>query len=96
MILGASPDSVAKQAKFKAKYELPFTLLADKDHAVAEAYGAWQEKTMLGRKYMGVVRSTAIIDPQGKVALTFPKVSSASEHPVEVEAALKELRGGRT
>ena len=82
-----------KQAKFKAKYELPFTLLADKDHAIAEAYGAWQEKSMLGRKYMGVVRSTAIIDPQGKVARTFPKVSSASEHPSEVEAALKELRG---
>ena len=50
---------------------------------------------MLGRKYMGVVRSTVIIDPQGKVARTFPKVSSASEHPSEVEAALKELRGGR-
>lgn len=51
---------------------------------------------MLGRKYMGVVRSTAIIDPQGKVARTFPKVKSAADHPLEVEAALKELRGGRT
>ena len=95
MILGASPDSVAKQAKFKAKFELPFTLLADEDHAIAESYGAWQQKTMLGRKYMGVVRSTAIIDPQGKVARTFEKVKDAAGHPAEIEAALKELRGAR-
>ena len=90
MILGASPDSVEKQAKFKAKFELPFTLLADKDHAIAEAYGAWQEKSMLGKKYMGVARTTVIIDPNGKVVRVFPKVSPA-EHPAEVEAALKEL-----
>ena len=95
MILGASPDAVAKQAKFKAKFELPSTLLADEDHAIAEAYGAWQQKTMLGRKYMGVVRSTAIIDPQGKVARTFEKVKDAAEHPAEVETALKVLRGSR-
>jgi len=95
VILGASPDSVAKQAKFKAKYELPFTLLADTDHAIAEAYGAWQLKKFLGKEYMGVVRSTAIIDPQGNVARTFEKVKDAAAHPAEVEAALKELRGGR-
>lgn len=92
MILGASPDSVAKQAKFKAKYELPFSLLADKDHAIAEAYGAWQLKKFMGREYMGVTRSTFIIDPTGKVAKVFPKVSDAGSHPSEVEAALKSLR----
>lgn len=95
MILGASPDSVAKQAKFKAKYELPFTLLADKDHAIAEAYGAWQLKKFMGREYMGVVRSTVIIDPEGKVARTFPKVGDAGAHPAEVETALKEHRADR-
>ena len=93
MILGDSPDSVEKQAKFRAKYQLPFTLLADKDHAIAEAYGAWQEKSMMGKKYMGVVRSTVIIDPHGTVAHVFPKVSDSSSHPAEVLAAIKELRG---
>ena len=93
MILGDSPDSVAKQARFKAKFELPFTLLADEDHAIAEAYGAWQLKKFMGREYMGVVRSTVIIDPDGKVARHFEKVENAGEHPAEVEAALNELRG---
>ena len=94
MILGDSPDSVEKQAKFKAKYELPFTLLADKDHAIAELYGAWQEKSMLGKKYMGVVRSTYIIDPKGNVTRVFPRVGDASTHPAEVEKALNELKSG--
>ena len=93
MILGASPDSVEKQAKFKAKFSLPFTLLADKDHAIAESYGAWQQKSMMGKKYMGVVRSTVIIDPDGKVAHVFPKITDAGLHPAEVLAVLKELRG---
>ena len=91
MILGDSPDSVEKQAKFKAKYNLPYTLLADADHAIAGAYGAWQEKTLVGKKYMGVVRSTFIIDPNGKVARVFEKVKDAGAHPAEVEAALEEL-----
>ena len=95
MILGSSPDSVAKQAKFKAKFELPYALLADEDHAIAEAYGAWQLKKFMGREYMGVVRSTVIIDPEGKVARHFEKVGNAGEHPAEVEAALRELRGLR-
>ena len=94
MVLGDSPDSVEKQAKFKEKYRLPFTLLADKDHAIAEAYGAWQEKSMVGKKYMGIVRSTVIIDPQGKVARVFPKVKDAGSHPAEIEAALTELESG--
>lgn len=93
MILGDSPDSVEKQAKFKTKFRLPFILLADKDHAIAEAYGAWQEKSMMGKKYMGIVRSTVIIDPQGKVRRVFAKVKDAGVHPAEVLAVLKELRG---
>lgn len=93
VILGASPDTVKKQAAFKAKYGLPFTLLADQDHAIAESYGAWQLKKFMGREYMGVVRSTFIIDPAGKVGHVFPKVPDAAAHPGEVEAALSALRG---
>ena len=93
-MLGDSPDSVEKQAKFRQKYRLPFTLLADKDHRVAEAYGAWQQKSMMGKKYMGIVRSTVIIDPQGKVARIFEKVKDAASHPAEIENALRELESG--
>jgi peroxiredoxin Q/BCP len=94
IVLGDSLDSVEKQAKFKKKYDLPFTLLADKDHKIAEAYGAWQEKSMMGKKYMGIVRSTVIIDPQGKVARVFEKVKDAESHPAEVTDALAELQAG--
>ena len=83
-----------KQADFKKKYNLPFTLLADKDHKIAESYGAWQEKSMMGKKYMGIVRSTVIIDPQGKVAHVFEKVKDAASHPAEVGDALTELESG--
>ena len=62
--------------KFAGKYDLGFTLLADADHAVAENYGAWVEKSMYGKKYMGVQRATFIIDPEGKIAKVFPKVSA--------------------
>jgi peroxiredoxin Q/BCP len=85
---------VEKQAHFKKKYNLPFTLLADTDHQIAEAYGAWQEKSMMGKKYMGIVRSTVIIDPQGKVARVFEKVKDAAAHPAEVGDALTELESG--
>jgi peroxiredoxin Q/BCP len=85
---------VQKQADFRKKYNLPFTLLADKDHQIAEAYGAWQEKSMMGKKYMGIVRSTVIIDPQGKVARVFEKVKDAATHPAEVADALTELESG--
>jgi peroxiredoxin Q/BCP len=71
VILGVSPDPVKSHQKFKAKYELPFTLLADTDHAVAEQYGVWKEKSMYGRKYMGVDRTTFIIDAAGKIAKIF-------------------------
>ena len=66
-VLGVSPDSAESHRKFKEKYDLPFTLLADPDHEVSELYGVWQEKTYAGRKYMGVVRSTFVIAPDGTV-----------------------------
>ena len=74
VVLGVSPDGEASHAKFKAKLSLPFTLLSDPDHAVAEAYGAWGEKSMYGKQYMGIVRSTVVIDAAGKVKAVFPKV----------------------
>ena len=87
VVLGVSPDGVASHQKFKKKYELPFTLLADEDHAVAEAYGAWGEKSMYGRKYFGVLRKTYIIDARGKIAWVFDKVKPRG-HAAEVLAAL--------
>jgi peroxiredoxin Q/BCP len=92
VILGASPDTVKKQAKFREKYDLPFTLLADVDHAIAEAYGVWKLKKFMGREYMGVERSTVLIDPSGRVARAFEKVSAA-DHPAEVAEAIEELAG---
>ena len=67
-VLGVSPDDVASHGKFKTKYGLPFTLLADPDHHVAEKYGVWSERSSYGKKYMGINRSTFIIDPEGNVA----------------------------
>jgi peroxiredoxin Q/BCP len=89
-VLGISPDEVPAIQKFAAKYDLDFTLLADADHAVAEAYGAWGEKSMYGKKYMGVTRSTFIVDPDGKMARVFPKVSP-KKHDDLVLKALGEL-----
>lgn len=74
VVLGISRDGQESHAKFRAKHELPFTLLSDPDHAVAEAYGAWREKTMYGKKVMGIVRSTVVIDANGKVKAVFPNV----------------------
>ena len=90
VILGASPDTVKAQAKFKEKFSFPFALLADKDHALAESYGVWKEKSMYGRKYMGVARATFIIDPKGKIAKVFPKVQP-KKHDDLVLKALAEL-----
>ncbi len=67
-IIGISPDKPAKQAKFDAKYGLGFPLLADEDHAVADAYGAWGEKSMYGRKYLGIIRSAFLVDEDGRIA----------------------------
>jgi peroxiredoxin Q/BCP len=88
VILGVSPDSPRKHANFRKKYDLPFTLLSDKDHKVAERYGIWVEKTFWGRKYMGVERTTFIIGPDGKIRKIFPKVSPEG-HAAEVQGALK-------
>ncbi|MDZ7632755.1 MAG: thioredoxin-dependent thiol peroxidase [Gemmatimonadaceae bacterium] len=90
VILGVSPDSVKSHAKFRTKYELPFTLLADTEHAVAEKYGVWKEKSMYGRKYMGVERTTFLIDAKGVLRQVFEKVKPAG-HAEEVAAALATL-----
>lgn len=74
-IIGVSRDSVAAQAKFKAKYDLPFPLLADTDSALCDAYGVIVEKNMYGKKSMGIQRSTFLIDADGKIARVWPKVS---------------------
>lgn len=87
VIIGISPDSEKAQTKFQKKYDLPFTLLADADHAGAEAYGVWREKSMYGRTYMGVARTTFVIGPDGKIAHIFEKVKPAG-HAEEVLAVL--------
>jgi peroxiredoxin Q/BCP len=89
-VIGASPDTVEAVKKFADKFDLDFTLLADADHAVAEKYGTWVEKSMYGKKYMGVQRATFIIDSQGKIARAFPKVSPKT-HDDTVLKALAEL-----
>ena len=73
-VLGVSPDSVASHQKFKQKHSLPFPLIVDEDHRIAQAYGVWQEKSLYGRKFMGIVRSTFVIDEKGKIAEVYEKV----------------------
>jgi thioredoxin-dependent peroxiredoxin len=87
VVVGVSPDSASSHAKFREKYGLPFTLLADEDHSVAEAYGVWVEKNMAGRKYMGVERSTFVIDADGNVAKVMRRVKPDT-HADAVLAAL--------
>ncbi len=87
IVIGVSPDQVKKQAKFREKFDLSFNLLADVDHAAAEKYGVWVEKSMYGKKYMGVERTTFVIDKVGKIARIFHKVKPAG-HALEVLAAL--------
>lgn len=87
VILGISPDSVKSHVKFKAKFELPYTLLADEEKSVLQAYDVWKEKSMYGKKYMGVERTTFLIDPQGQIAKVFSKVKPAG-HADEVMAAI--------
>jgi peroxiredoxin Q/BCP len=90
VVIGVSKDSVAKHDKFKAKYELPFTLASDEDGALCEAYGTWVEKSMYGKKYMGIDRATFLIDGQGKIAQVWRKVKVPG-HVEEVLAAAKAL-----
>jgi thioredoxin-dependent peroxiredoxin len=87
VVLGVSPDSAASHVKFKAHHELPFTLLADTDKEVAKAYGAWGEKMRYGRKYFGVMRSTFVIDADGRVKAIMRKVKPET-HADDVLAAL--------
>ena len=84
-----SPDSEKSHAKFRDKHELPFTLLADEDHSVANAYGAWVEKSMAGKTYMGVERSTFVIDADGNLAKVMRRVKPDT-HADQVLAALPE------
>ncbi len=90
VVIGVSPDEVKKQAKFRDKFELSFNLLADVDHEAAEKYGVWVEKSMYGKKYMGIERTTFVIDKAGKIARIFNKVKPAG-HAQEVLAALASL-----
>ena len=87
VVLGVSTDPVKSHEKFAAKHKLPFTLLADEDKAIAQAYGAWGQKSFLGKKYMGMHRITFLIGPDGRIRKAWPKVKP-TEHAAEVLAAL--------
>lgn len=89
VVLGVSPDSVTSHKKFADKYDLPFTLLSDEKKEVVEKYGVWKEKSMYGRKYMGVERTTFVIDEEGKIMKVFPKVK-VNGH---VEEVIKVIKG---
>ncbi len=89
VVLGVSPDGVASHQKFRDKLALPFPLLADEDHAVAERYGVWGEKSMYGRKYFGILRTTFVIDEEGRISHVFEKVKPEG-HAAEVLAVLED------
>lgn len=89
-VIGISKDPVTKHKKFVDKYDLPFTLLSDETAQAIEKYGAWQEKSMFGKKYMGIVRSSVLINPDGKIAKVYPKVKP-KDHATEVLADIKLL-----
>ena len=91
VVLGVSKDSIASHCKFRDKYKLSFPLLTDADGKVMEAYGAWGDKVMYGKKMKGIIRSTVVIDADGKVYKHWPKVS-VKGHAAEVVAAVKELK----
>ncbi len=93
-VIGVSPDSPEKHQKFIEKYKLAVTLLSDPEHKMLESYGAWGTKVMYGKESVGVVRSTVIIDPQGKIAHHWPKVT-AKGHAEEVKVKLEALQAGK-
>ena len=93
-VWGVSPQGAASKRAFREKFDLPFTLLADEGHPTADAYGAWGEKKNYGRTYMGIIRSTFLIDPEGRIARVWPKVKAAG-HAEEVLSALDELQAVR-
>ena len=90
VVLGVSPDSLESHRKFKQKYQLPFRLLSDEGHRLADAFGVWKQKSMYGLKFMGIERTTVIIDRNGRVARIFPKVKVPG-HVEDVEKAVREL-----
>ena len=90
VVIGVSPDSQKSHCKFAEKFGLTFTLLCDEEHAVAEKFGLWVEKSMYGKKYMGVQRATFLIDGDGKIAKVWPKVKPEG-HAAEVLSAIKEV-----
>ena len=90
MVIGVSPDSLESHRKFKKKLRLPYLLLSDEGHRLADAFGVWKEKTLYGRKYMGIERTTVIIDRKGRIARIFPKVNIAG-HVQEVVEAVRSL-----
>jgi peroxiredoxin Q/BCP len=93
VVFGISADTVEKHKKFAEKYNLPFTLLADTDKEAIEAYGVWQKKKFMGREFMGIMRSSFLIDPEGNIAKVYEKVKP-KEHASEVLADLKLLQEG--
>ena len=90
MVIGVSPDSLESHRKFKQKYELPYRLLSDEGHQLADAFDIWKEKSMYGLKFMGVERTTVIIDRDGRIARIFPRVKIPG-HVDEVEKAVRGL-----
>jgi len=93
-VWGLSPQGPDSKAAFRAKYGLPFTLLADETHSVADSYGAWGEKMNYGKTYQGIIRSSFLVDPDGKIAKVWPKVK-AEGHATQVLAELAEARASR-
>jgi peroxiredoxin Q/BCP len=93
VVLGVSPDGQASHQKFKTKYDLPFTLLVDQDHAIAEMYGVWGEKSMYGKKYMGIVRSHFVIDKEGNLADVRVKVSPTDSVDLALQTLSSEAQG---
>ena len=92
-VWGISPDGASSHRRFRDKFALPFTLLSDEDHAVAGAYGAWGLKKNYGREYLGIIRSSFLVDPAGTIVRAWPRVK-ADGHAAEVLAALAEVKAG--
>jgi thioredoxin-dependent peroxiredoxin len=90
VVMGVSPDDLDSHRKFKKKHELPYKLLVDESHRLADAFGIWKEKTLYGRKYMGIERTTIILDRKARVARIFPKVQIPG-HVEEVERVVREM-----
>jgi thioredoxin-dependent peroxiredoxin len=94
VVWGISPDGAASHARFRQKFELPFTLLSDEDHAVSTAWGAWTLKQNYGREYMGIQRSSYLVDPDGRIAFAWHRVK-ADGHPADVLAKLQAAKAAR-